>query len=316
MEPGFLTGPAKTVRQDFAGAPGRASRGRPMNVFAVLLLIAGLSCAGCADSDPRSVAEVAGLSAPAETGAEQQQRQQGIFDRADSLIISTIHLEAVLPDATHRFREVTECSGPQCERLNPTTGETDTSSLGEAEIVLGDAEALGSAHGITLTSGYARHETVAGTAFGAWMEHSYFGLHDDDVQGEDAEFHVLRTTVIGELTDRPLDGSATWLGLMVGTSLLEGNRGDRLAGTAALNYDLSTSSLDAAFSGIKNVDRGRQHSTETVLFSDLEVGSNGTFSRGQSGARIQGSFYGPEHAEAAGIFEHHEILGAFGAKKQ
>ena len=287
-----------------------------MKLLAALHSIAGLGLAACAGSDPPSVAEVAGLAAPAETAVEQQARQQGIFDRADSLIVSTTHLEAVLPEGTHRFREVTECSGPQCERLDPTTGETKTSSLGKAEIVPGDAEALGSTHGITLTSEYARHEDTAITAFGAWMEHSYFALHDEHVQGEDGEFDVLRTIAIGELTDRPLSGDATWLGLMVGTSLLEGSRGDRLAGMAALNYDLAGGGLDAAFSGIRNVDRGAAHATETVLFSDLEVGSDGTFSRGQSGARIQGGFHGPEHVEAAGIFEHHDILGAFGARKQ
>ena len=287
-----------------------------MKLSSALLLIAGLGLAGCAGSDPMSVAEVAGLSAPVETAAGQQARQQGIFDRADSLVMSTLHVEVVLPDATHRFREVTACSGPRCERLDPATGETKTSSLGKAEIVPGDAEALGSANGITLTSEYARHEDTAITAFGAWMEHSFFALHDEHVQSEDGEFDVLRTIAIGELTDRPLSGDATWLGLMVGTSLLEAYRGDRLAGTAALNYDLGTSSLDAAFSGIKNVDRGRAHSTETVVFSDLKVGADGTFSRGQSGARIQGGFYGPEHAEAAGIFEHHDILCAFGARKQ
>jgi len=39
-----------------------------------------------------------------------------------------------------------------------------------------------------------------------------------------------------------------------------------------------------------------------VIFSDLEVAPDWAFSRGQSGARIQGGFYGPGHAEAAGIF--------------
>ena len=53
-----------------------------------------------------------------------------------------------------------------------------------------------------------------------------------------------------------------------------------------------------------------------MFFSDLEVGPDGTFSRGQSGARIQGGFYGPDHAEAAGVFEQSDIVGAFGAKRR
>ena len=55
---------------------------------------------------------------------------------------------------------------------------------------------------------------------------------------------------------------------------------------------------------------------ETVIFSNLAVGPDGTFARGQSGGRIQGGFYGPDHAEAAGIFEQQDIVGAFGAHRQ
>ena len=54
----------------------------------------------------------------------------------------------------------------------------------------------------------------------------------------------------------------------------------------------------------------------TVIFSDLEVGPDGTFSRGRSGTRIHGGFQGPGHAEAAGIFEQSDIVGAFGATRQ
>ena len=103
---------------------------------------------------------------------------------------------------------------------------------------------------------------------------------------------------------------------LVGTPVAGDDRGDRLVGTAALNYDMSAGGLDAGFSGIRNIDRGTAHSVEAVIFSDLEVGPDGTFARGQSGARIQGGFYGPDHAEAAGIFEQSDIVGAFGAKRQ
>ena len=87
-------------------------------------------------------------------------------------------------------------------------------------------------------------------------------------------------------------------------------------GTAALNYDMAAGGLDAAFSGIRNIDRGMAHGVETVTFSDLAVQPDGTFARGGSGTRIQGGFYGPGHAEAAGIFEQSDIVGAFGAKRQ
>ena len=90
----------------------------------------------------------------------------------------------------------------------------------------------------------------------------------------------------------------------------------RRAGTAALKYDMAAGRLDAAFSGIRNIDRGMAHGVETVTFSDLAVQPDGTFARGGSGTRSQGGFYGPGHAEAAGIFEQSDIVGAFGAKRQ
>ena len=154
------------------------------------------------------------------------------------------------------------------------------------------------------------------TTLGAWMEHGAFGVHSVRGAGEEGEWHTLYASALGDLTGQPLTGSATWLGTMVGTPVAGDDRGDRLVGTAALNYDMDAGGLDAGFSGIRNIDRGTAHSVEAVIFADLEVSPDGTFARGQSGARIQGGFYGPGHAEAAGIFEQSDIVGAFGAKRQ
>ena len=73
--------------------------------------------------------------------------------------------------------------------------------------------------------------------------------------------------------------------------------------------------LDAAFTNIKDLDRLAAHSTETVRFDGVTVGNDGTFNSGLTGNRIQGGFYGPNHVEAAGVFEHSNIVGAFGARR-
>ena len=126
-----------------------------------------------------------------------------------------------------------------------------------------------------------------------------------------------------DLPGPPLTGTATWLGLMVGTRVAGGARGERLVGDAALTCDILSGgdggtgpSLDVAFDGITNVDRGTARTVGTVLFENVSVVRDGTFARGQSGARIQGGFFGPGHAEAAGIFEQSGIVGAFGATRQ
>ena len=53
-----------------------------------------------------------------------------------------------------------------------------------------------------------------------------------------------------------------------------------------------------------------------ICLESVAVGPDGTFARGRTGARIQGGFFGPHHAEAAGIFEQSGIVGAFGARRQ
>ena len=103
---------------------------------------------------------------------------------------------------------------------------------------------------------------------------------------------------------------------MVGTPSRGTLRGNVLQGDAALTYTLTGNSLDAAFTDIKNLDTGAAHSTESVRFDDVPVATDGTYEAGLTGNRIQGGFYGPDHVEAAGIFERSGIVGAFGAKRE
>ena len=287
---------------------------------AAVLFLSACGGSGGSGSQPAlgldDIRELTGLSAPVETATAQQARQHGIVSRADSLVFSTVHTELVSPDGTLSVRQLAECSGTECALLDPTTGETETASLDTAGSGPGDAEAIGSAHGITMMSESGRQMGVDLTSLGAWMEHGSFALNGLHAVGEEFESDTLHTFAFGALTGRPLTGSATWLGIMVGTPVTGDDRGERLVGTAALNYDMAVGGLDAAFGGIGNIDRGTAHGVETVIFSDLAVGPDGTFSSGQSGTRIQGGFYGPGHAEAAGIFEHSDIVGAFGATRQ
>ena len=290
--------------------------------LAMAAILSLAACGGGGDMNsrpalsPGDIRELTGLSAPVETAQAQRARRDDIHSRADSLILSTWHVGVEFPDETRAFRELAECSGPRCELVEPTTGMTDTIDLGDLSPATGDEEAIGTAHGVTLVSESGRVKDSDVTSLGAWMEHGSFALNTQRSVHEDAEIDQVYTIAIGELTDRPLTGSATWLGIMVGTPTAGEDEGDRLVGTAALNYDMAAGGLDAAFSGIKNIDRGTAHDVEAVLFVNLAVGSDGTFARGQSGGRIQGGFYGPDHAEAAGIFEQSDIVGAFGAKRQ
>ena len=120
----------------------------------------------------------------------------------------------------------------------------------------------------------------------------------------------------GDLTGIQPDMTATWRGLMVGTPRDGALRRNVLQGDAALTYTLGSGALDAAFTDIWNLDTGAAHSTSTLRFDDVPVAHDGTYEAGLTGNRIQGGFYGPDHAEAAGIVEQSGIVGAFGAKRQ
>ncbi len=103
---------------------------------------------------------------------------------------------------------------------------------------------------------------------------------------------------------------------MVGSPQAGPAGGNILQGDATLTFDLTDNSLDAAFTDIQDLDRKAAHSTTSVRFDDVPVAGGGTFTTGSTGDLISGRFYGPGHAETAGVFEKSGMVGAFGARKQ
>ena len=293
--------------------------------MAAILFLAACSGSG-SGSQPAlgldDIRELTGLSAPTETPEAVQARSLDIFPRADSLILSTMHGEtgnAEIPT----FRLLTECGGARCTLTDPLSGAVDPIELLNTPLRHGAATAMGSKHGITLVQESSVHTGADLASLGAWMEHSTFAIQSEGQTGEEGTVDVWYGIALGALAGfppGPIAGTATWSGIMVGTPVSGDARGERLVGDAVLTYQFPTQgsghTLDAAFGGIKNIDRGTAHAVETVLFENVAVAEDGTFARGQSGARIQGGFYGPGHAEAAGIFEQSNIVGAFGARRQ
>ncbi len=300
-------------------------------IFVALTLVAvGLAACGGgkSGSDPlsslESIRELTGMTAPVEKPAAQKARAPGIASRSDSLIISTTYVETS-DDELPTFSFGAQCAGTRCTISEPRIGyvrtvtlsELETITLSELEIVDGSPEAVGTKHGITLMSVTGRRMDDEFTTFGAWMAHGGFQVETARVViPDDIRMNLVSGLALGDLTGSRPRGSATWIGLMVGTPATGDNLGDRLQGDAALNYDMSAGGgLDVGFSSIKNIDRGTAHTTSTVLFADVPISSSGTFEAGHAGNRIQGGFYGPDHIEAAGIFEQSNIVGAFGAKR-
>ena len=238
-------------------------------------------------------------------------RSPAIVSRADSLIISTIHGKTSAPSLpTYTAR--TQCSDLRCSVSEPTLGLYTTIHISDLTASSGSTDATGTKYGITLM----RQEDEDFGGFGAWMEHSGFAVQEEHYVVEGISISGAYGIAGGDRTGTAPTGSATWRGLMVGGIATGSNSGEGLQGDAILTYSLGGGSLDARFSNIKNLDRFAAHSTPEVQFNNVPVSSHGTFQAGLTGNRIQGGFYGPGHAEAAGIFEQSNIIGAFGAKRQ
>ena len=295
-------------------------------ISAMALVLVIVACGGGGNGptiNPGEARTQTGLLAPIETPAAQDARAAGILARSNSLVMTAIRgttSHAALP--TYRLHA--SCSGTRCRFSSPELGYSGTVSLRDFEIAGVPTEAIGTKHGITLTLGESRDLE----GFGAWMQHSAFAVQSERSMVEGITFDGSYGLAGGDLTGRGLGAeSATWRGLMVGTPATGNGRGDRLVGNARLDYEFfiegdfvgshaTIPSLYAEFSDIQNLDTRRAHSTRIVRFVGIPISSRGTFEAGLTGNRIQGGFYGPDQAEAAGVFEQSNIVGAFGAKKE
>ena len=271
--------------------------------------------------NPAAAAALTDSSPPAETVADQAAREAALFDRFDSLIVSTLYGEI----QGERFIFASDCQGTGCTLSEPITGFSITMTLEDlrdTESEAGRSRAVLTKNGVTLVETRVSGGGVDGRTYGSWLDHGAFqveagiGVTTDNgvpLTGRGA-------SVGGDLTgSRPVEAegvkSAKWRGLMVGTPARGDRRDNILQGDAELNYRFETQTLDAEFTGIADLDRNVAHTVPEVRFVNVPVAEDGTYGAGGVGNRIQGGFAGPDHAETAGIFEQRNIVGAFGAKK-
>lgn len=255
---------------------------------------------------------------PAESKAEQVARTANILERTDSLIVSSVYGETTHPQFPE-FTIQSACEATTCTLREPNSGVSLTVRLQNLQLASSTREGVSlTRNGITLAEG-----AVEGTEwYGSWMRHSTFAVQSQwqpvDIEGRNYRVSGRYGLAGGDLAGSlPTDMSATWRGVMVGTPATETSVGNVLQGDALLTYTFGEGRgmLDAEFTNIKDLDRLAAHSTDTVRFDDVTVGNDGTFNSGVTRNRIQGGFYGPDHDEAAGVFEQSNIVGAFGAKR-
>lgn len=264
-------------------------------------------------ASPSQARTITGSSAPTETGAQQRTRGTGIAARADSLEVSRSHF-------TTRSRALpplsvdSSCSGTSCTLTTFVNRQAVTERVSVSDLTFPSVPtAVLTKNGITLTQ-YSDSEIAS---YGAWLDHSGFAVQSDRGSASGVSWNRLYGIAGGDLTGSapPTSATATWRGLMVGGVV---SNGHAVQGDALLTWADAGSGyrLTAAFSDIKNLDLNQAHSAPSFSFTGMTVASDGTFSQGSGGTRVDGAFYGPSHAEAAGTVEHSGVVGAFGARKQ
>ena len=158
-------------------------------------------------------------------------------------------------------------------------------------------------------------ETTHG--YGGWMDYSLFVvlLHVETYDG--GSFVNWVTGYSGAMgyapQTNPVTGTFAWNGVMIGrnSDIGDASVSNVIQGEAAVSGELSRGgdlSVDVAFTNIRDLSSG--DSLADMSWADISV-TDGSF----DGRTIEGSFYGPQHEEVAGVFERNYIVGAFGARR-
>ena len=207
-------------------------------------------------------------------------------------------------DHVNSSDNVAVCSGTSCRVDGFTT------YLSDFNLPNGTYEPVMTHNGMNIMQGTNR-VSLAGQqidyrTYGGWGDHSMFAVF----VGDDSAGGYIAGNDTGS---RPVGGSATWRGVMVGADYA---RNEGFQGDATITVDFAASNVDVAFTNIHEAMTGSPRNS--IRFNDVPFTSDGFSSGSRVGRFIEGTFYGPNHAEAGGVFETEfgNKFGSFGAKRQ
>jgi len=184
--------------------------------------------------------------------------------------------------------------------------------------------------GISLT-----HVSAAGDSsvrrFGGWMSHAGFHLYTDVPARVFSGLELLLpgnptfaiADAFGSESGSAPGATAIYAGAMVGTPAdhEQDTHGEMLVGDAELSFDANDNSVDLDFTNITNVDQSdAQHTPASISFAALNLEYDATSRRIASTVdgnemALSARFYGPNHEEVAGVFNHMGVIGSFGGRR-
>ena len=165
------------------------------------------------------------------------------------------------------------------------------------------------------TTRSGRDLTLDAIQLGAWLEYSTFhfvaGALFDGPREEGYLVAVVTHSSLGASSGRRpqgITGTATWEGSMIAADTEFRNA---IIGASTVQVDLARMDADVQMTNVIDIDASAQ--LPSFGWTGLPIQANGTFGNGQT---LMGSFYGPNHEEAGGIFTTRTLIGAFGATRQ
>ena len=254
---------------------------------------------------------------PSFTHAEILPAYLAVYTAADSLIVTDVPISYQDQDLSAE----TTCSKSTCRSYESFTGISAEWDLSVGGLQGVTYSAVGEKHGVRLAQARQSYELAgirfAGSGYGGWMNYNTFDINYAQGTGVGLEGPVemsVATSAGNDTGSRPT-GSATWIGLMLGGTDING-RAQALQGDARIVYDLGRNVLDAAFTDIYNLVTVQKHVVSELRWSGVSVASDGSFTQDVGSVNnIIGRFYGPGHAEVGGVFHHPTAIGSFGAKR-
>ncbi len=155
--------------------------------------------------------------------------------------------------------------------------------------------------------------------YGGWMQHSFFTsaarIFTNDLDPDEGVVRVA-AYANGHSTRTNPEVEATWTGFVSARDDTAGiDRDSYVTGDASLSVRIGEQVLaDVYLTGMANVTTGQSYTD--VVYEDMLV-TDGQFSRYHADDdRLSGTFYGPNHEEVGGVFEHPQgLLGAYGGKR-
>ena len=257
------------------------------------------------------------LSTPAATtSAEIESQVEAVIDRADSIVMGEVITRhngrrATIPV----FCSLEECRYDASGARPRSTGAQDLATSRTTYSPTGEFAGVPTAKGQSTVNIFGFEVDVL--LYGGWLRYSAFTLlHETVVKmppgGADAiGLEGSAGLSFGAATGQRPAGSATWTDAMTAGDAGR-NEPALMRGRSNVTYRLDRATLDVSFTEIEYLAGGAH---PDMNWREVPVDRLGGFKGGPPQRWVRGRFYVPAVSEAAGVFRHSAITGAFGAKR-